>query len=287
MYEDMDNPGDSLVRRYQRWPGKHHFLFDGRVMLGGTPGGCAMSVGLIVLIVGSHSYFHATYFMPLVVILSVLLALNALYWLYRAASTEPGIVQRNTSGNVPAQPQGPDALDEVGQALKFCETCQLWRERRVKHCSECDACVHDFDHHCPWIGGCVGRRNYRYFVFFVVSVVVLAMYVAITGLVQVIGNARSVNRPFVDGFSASINQYPAVFGLTVFELILFLTLLSLLHYHIRLITSAMTTNEQVRGKFLRLPNPYDLGWKANMRRFLYSPTPASELGNMRAVIADV
>jgi len=103
----------------------------------------------------------------------------------------------------------------------------------------------------------------------------------------VIGNARSIDRPFVDGFSASINTYPVVFGLAVFELILFLTLLSLLHYHIKLIMSAQTTNEQVRGKYLRHPNPYDQGWRANVRRFLHSPIPPSELGNLRAVIADV
>jgi len=242
---------------------------------------------LIGITVGPHSYYQATYFMPLVVVLTVLLTLNAGYWLWHAASTEPGIVVRNQSGVAPAAPQGPDALDEVGEALKYCDSCLLWRERRVKHCGECDACVHDFDHHCPWVGGCVGRRNYRYFIFFVASVTVLALYMLITGLVQVIGHARDIDRPFVDGFSASINQYPVVFGLAVFELVMCLTLLSLLHYHIKLIASAQTTNEQVRGKYLRRPNPYDLGWRANIRRFFHSPIPASEIGNMRAVVADV
>lgn len=37
---------------------------------------------------------------------------------------------------------------------------------RAKHCQTCKHCVRRYDHHCPWIENCVGERNHRWFVIY-------------------------------------------------------------------------------------------------------------------------
>ena len=52
--------------------------------------------------------------------------------------------------------------------VRFCNTCYIFRGPAVSHCKKCDNCVENFDHHCPWLGNCIGKNNYFYFFLFLI-----------------------------------------------------------------------------------------------------------------------
>jgi hypothetical protein len=62
-------------------------------------------------------------------------------------------------------------LDMNSDYYDYCERCEvnLPLDRSIGHCHICDACVDGLDHHCPWIGQCIGRKNEKYFMRFNVS----------------------------------------------------------------------------------------------------------------------
>lgn len=54
-----------------------------------------------------------------------------------------------------------------GQA-RYCKKCRCVKPDRTHHCSACGRCVLKMDHHCPWLATCVGLRNYKPFLLFLI-----------------------------------------------------------------------------------------------------------------------
>ena len=104
------------------------------------------------------------------------------------------------------------ALYEFNNAEDVCPDCVLLRSARCHHCHFCNRCVHKFDHHCPWVANCIGRRNLWLFYLFLALTcadILLTWLAAVTCL-----SLRLVNGELLDwaltGVVAGIAPIPLV-----------------------------------------------------------------------------
>ena len=140
--------------------------------------------------------------------------------------------------------------------LNYCYSCSAYRPPRTSHCSLCDNCVERFDHHCLWLGTCIGRRNYRYFYFLTLCINLSAIFQIGYSLYYIVihskkfKNKENYNKFVLWGFIA-ITLYDLLF-------VIFFTG-KLLLLHTWLVFHNLTFYENIKKKFKKVPgvNPFD------------------------------
>ncbi|KAK9454134.1 DHHC palmitoyltransferase-domain-containing protein [Dipodascopsis uninucleata] len=113
-----------------------------------------------------HSPYHR--------LLIPLVAVQPYIYLYFSAVIDPGVITKTNVDKYLEIFPYDDIIFYRDQ--KACRTCHIDKPARSKHCSVCKTCVAKMDHHCAWINNCIGYHNYRYFLAFLLSNIIVLVY---------------------------------------------------------------------------------------------------------------
>ncbi|KAM3594416.1 uncharacterized protein V6R79_007537 [Siganus canaliculatus] len=266
-------------RKWESFPGRNKFYCDGRIMMAKQTGVFYLTLVLILVTCGLFFTFDCPFLAlqltPVIPVIGGVLFVFVLGTLLRTSFSDPGVLPRATpdeaadlerqidvaNGSTGYRP--PPRTKEVvinGQTvkLKYCFTCKIFRPPRASHCSLCDNCVERFDHHCPWVGNCVGRRNYRFFYMFILSLSFLTIFIFAFVITHIILRSHR------SGFLNALKDSPA----SVLEVVVCFfsvwSIVGLSGFHTYLISSNQTTNEDIKGSWSSKRgkdnyNPYSYG----------------------------
>uniref|UniRef100_A0A8D2KUG1 Palmitoyltransferase n=1 Tax=Varanus komodoensis TaxID=61221 RepID=A0A8D2KUG1_VARKO len=262
-------------RKWEVFPGRNRFYCGGRLMLARHSGVFLLTLGLIVVTSGLFFAFDCP-FLARNLTLAIPVIAGILFFfvissLLQTSFRDPGILPRATPSeaadlekwidNLGTSTYRPPArtmevvINKYMVKLKYCYTCKMFRPPRTSHCSVCDNCVERFDHHCPWVGNCVGKRNYRYFYAFILSLSFLTAFIFACVITHLALRSQG------NDFLAVLKATPA----SVLELVICFfsvwSIFGLSGFHTYLVASNLTTNEDLKGAWSNkrgseFANPY-------------------------------
>lgn len=62
--------------------------------------------------------------------------------------------------------------------LRECAICHKPKPARYYHCRRCSKCIFMMDHHCEWVGNCIGRYNNKLYLHLLINVFVHCLIIA-------------------------------------------------------------------------------------------------------------
>ncbi|VFQ68864.1 unnamed protein product [Cuscuta campestris] len=296
------------ARLYQVWKGSNKFICGGRLIFGPDFRSISFTLFLILVPVLSFCVFVSQSLVNklphrigyILQAVTILFTTYIIILLFVTSGRDPGIIPRNSRPPEPDEEVDTSSLstDWAGSQsgislpptksvtvngivvrVKYCQTCMLYRPPRCSHCSICNNCVERFDHHCPWVGQCIGRRNYRHFFMFVSSTTLLCIYIFSCCCVSIRLIMKAENSSFWEAFAES----PCSGILIIYTFTVSWFVGGLTAFHIYLILTNQTTYENFRYRYERKMNPYNLGFAHNFKEIFCSKIPDSK-NNFRAMV---
>lgn len=240
------------IKIYKVWPGTHHPICGGRVLVGPMYGMLLFHLTLIFAISFLFLYFVAFKLHFGTAIPFFCIVVSAVIFLLRASLSDPGFLPRvsmlkqhiyESTLPLPNPPYQTIYIKDNPQpvTLKFCTTCRIYRPYLASHCRDCDLCVESFDHHCPWIANCVGKRNYPYFLAFIFSMTTGVLYIFVVSIIFFAKEVRNST------FAQAVGDNSVSFALIIASALIGCCLLPLSIYHIALLQEGLTTYARIKG----------------------------------------
>lgn len=201
-----------------------------------------------------------------------------LFALLKGGCTDPGIIPRQ-KGNHIFSPKYEYTIISNGSFVKYtyCHTCNIFRPPRTSHCSKCDNCCQRFDHHCIWLGNCVGKRNYKYFFLFVSFLDISALIDIIYNIYIIVQSVKDKEEKKIKYRVATISIVSFIIFYEIMFVIIFIGKLQIVHSC--LLLNNLTFYELIKKK---LENPASINpffttrWQ-NFYRLILKLSPKSLL----------
>ncbi|XP_068634806.1 probable protein S-acyltransferase 12 [Aristolochia californica] len=174
-----------------------------------------------------------------------------------ASSTASSDCAPETGATIWSSSEGIERRPVVG----YCSRCQNSKPPRCHHCSVCQRCVLKMDHHCVWVVNCVGARNYKFFLLFLLYTFLettLDTLSLVPRFVKFFGEAKN--------HSASPGNLAITFLAFVLNLAFALSLICFLVMHASLLSSNTTTIEVYEKRRGSVRWKYDLGRRKNFEQ---------------------
>jgi hypothetical protein len=127
---------------------------------------------------------------------TLLLWAIAMVLVARVSCRDPGVLPHDwrqipKCAQVPPLGHTPPLVPGCDHHGDKCHTCLVLKPPGAHHCSVCDNCVEGFDHHCWWLGVCIGARNHFDFLLLLWHGVVCLVFSAYQAGAKLI----AINRP--------------------------------------------------------------------------------------------